>query len=260
MERKQLSKYYGVTRKLLGFWNDISQRETRLFWCQNEALETAIWLTEASPTQRQGIVMGSDRSLWERQCLKLATGTGKTVVMDMLIAWQALNKIANPKDVRFSKNILVIAPGITVYERLQVLLPENEDNFYQNFILVDSTMWEDLLQAKILVTNWHKLAPINEYYGHKVVKKGPENSEAFVRRVLPDFGNANNILIINDEAHHCHHPAQDEEKSEKEKATIWISGIDRIHDARGVLKTYDLSATPFKPTGKTNQGEQLYLS
>ncbi|OOP56281.1 MAG: hypothetical protein AYP45_09445 [Candidatus Brocadia carolinensis] len=248
----------GVTRKLLGFWNDISQRETRLFWCQIEALETAIWLTEAPPAQKQGIVIGSDGSLWERQCLKLATGTGKTVVMAMLIAWQALNKIANPKDIRFSKNILVIAPGITVYERLQVLLPENEDNFYQSFILVDSTMWQDLLQAKILVTNWHKLAPINENYGPKVVKKGPENSESFVRRVLPDFGNANNILIINDEAHHCHRPAQDEEKSEKEKATIWISGIDRIHDARGVLKAYDLTATPFKPTGKINQGEQLF--
>ncbi len=248
----------GVTKKLLQFWNNKSQRETRLFWCQIEALETAIWLTEAPPAQRQGIVIGSDGSLWERQCLKLATGTGKTVVMAMLIAWQALNKIANPKDTRFSKNILVIAPGITVRDRLQVLLPENRDNFYQSFMLVDSTMWQDLLQAKIMVTNWHNLAPINENYGPKVVKKGPESSEAFVRRVLPDFGNANNVLIINDEAHHCHRPAQDEEKLEKEKATIWISGIDRIHDARGVLKTYDLTATPFKPTGKSNQGEQLF--
>lgn len=248
----------GVTKKLLQFWNDKSQRETRLFWCQIEALETAIWLTEAPPAQKQGIIIGSDGSLWERQCLKLATGTGKTVVMAMLIAWQALNKLANPKDPRFSKNILVIAPGITVRDRLQVLLPENGDNFYQSFMLVDSTMWQDLLQSKILVTNWHNLAPINENYGPKVVKKGPEISEAFVRRVLPDFGNANNILIINDEAHHCHRPAQDEEKSEKEKATIWISGIDRIHDARGVLKAYDLTATPFKPSGKINQGEQLF--
>ena len=82
------------------------------------------------------------------------------------------------------------------------------------------------------------------------MKKGAESDEAFVRRVLSDFGNANNILIINDEAHHCHRPSQDEEKSEKEKATIWISGIDRIHNARGVLKAYDLTATPFKPTGK----------
>lgn len=248
----------GVTRKLLEFWNDKSQREQPLFWCQIEAIETAIWLTEASSVEKQGIDISNDGSRWQRECLKLATGTGKTVVMAMLIAWQALNKIANPKDPRFSKNILVVAPGITVRDRLQVLSPEKEDNFYQSFILVDSAMWQDLLQAKIAVTNWHNLAPINENYGPKVMKKGAESDEAFVRRVLSDFGNANNILIINDEAHHCHRPSQDEEKSEKEKATIWISGIDRIHNARGVLKAYDLTATPFKPTGKLNQGEQLF--
>ncbi|MBI4377525.1 MAG: DEAD/DEAH box helicase family protein [Nitrospinae bacterium] len=248
----------GVTRKLLEFWNEKSQREQPLFWCQIETVETAIWLTEASSSEKQGIDITNDGSRWQRECLKLATGTGKTVVMAMLIAWQALNKIANPKDPRFSKNILVVAPGITVRDRLQVLLPEKEDNFYQSFILVDSAMWQDLLQAKIAVTNWHNLAPINENYGPKVMKKGPESDEAFVRRVLSDFGNANNILIINDEAHHCHRPSHDEEKSEKEKATIWISGIDMIHNARGVLKAYDLTATPFKPTGKNNQGEQLF--
>ena len=248
----------GVTRKLLEFWNDKSQREQPLFWCQIEAVETAIWRTEASSAEKQGIDITNDGSQWQRECLKLATGTGKTVVMAMLIAWQALNKIANPKDPRFSKNILVVAPGITVRDRLQVLKPENKDNFYQSFILVDSAMWQDLLRAKIAVTNWHNLAPINENYGPKVMKKGTESDEAFVRRVLSDFGNANNILIINDEAHHCHRPSQDEDKAEKEKATIWISGIDRIHNARGVLKAYDLTATPFKPTGKNNQGEQLF--
>ena len=117
--------------------------------------------------------------------------------MAMLIAWQVLNKIANPKDARFSKHILIIAPGLTVRDRLQVLLPDNFDNFYQSFVLVDSIMWQDLLQAKIEVTNWHTLAPFNENYGPKVIKKGPESDEAFVRRVIPDFGNATNILIIN---------------------------------------------------------------
>ncbi len=249
----------GVTRRLLQFWNDKSQgRRWPFFWCQLEAIETAIWLTEASSAEKQGIEIPNDGSVWERQCLKLATGTGKTVVMAMLITWQALNKIANVKDTRFSKNILIIAPGLTVRDRLQVLLPQNPDNFYESFTLVDSTMWQELLQAKIVVTNWHTLAPVNENYGPKVVKKGPESEEAFVRRVLSDFGNASNILVINDEAHHCHRPSADEDESEKEKATIWVSGIDRIHNARGVLKTYDLTATPFKPTGRNNQGEQLF--
>jgi type III restriction enzyme len=246
----------GTTKKLLEYWNT-ADRENRLFWCQLEAVETAIWLTEANDAEKQGISIPSDGS-WERQCLKLATGTGKTVVMAMLICWQALNKIANPKDLRFTKQILIIAPGLTVRDRLQVLLPENQDNFYETFGLLDSGMWQDLLQAKIMVTNWHTLAPINENFGPKVEKRGPESDEAFVRRVLSDFNGAQNILVINDEAHHCHRPTPGEDVEEKEKATIWVSGIDRIHSARGVLRAYDLSATPFKPTGENNRSELLF--
>jgi len=248
----------GVTKRLLDFWHDASQRELPLFWCQFEAVETAIWLTEASDAEKQGIDIPADNGEWERQCLKLATGTGKTVVMAMIIAWQALNKMANPKDPRFSKHILIIAPGLTVRDRLQVLLPDNQNNYYQNFTLVDSTMWQELLQAKIEVTNWHTLAPYNENYGPKVIKKGPESDEAFVRRVLPDFGSAKNILIINDEAHHCHRPTGEEDQAEKDKATIWVSGIDKINRARGVLKAFDLTATPFRTAGRNVQSEQLF--
>ncbi len=247
----------GTTKKLLGHWYDRDQRQFPFFWCQLEAIETAIWLTEASPAEKQGIDIPSEND-WERQCLKLATGTGKTIVMAMLISWQALNKLANPKDARFSKNILIMAPGITVRDRLQVLLPSDPENYYQAFGIVPSFMWQELQGAKIQVTNWHALAPINENAGPKVVKKGPESDEAFVRRVLPDFGNAQNILVINDEAHHCHRPIEGEDASETEKATIWISGIDRIHNARGVLRTYDLSATPFRPSGHNNAGEALF--
>ncbi|MFA5857990.1 MAG: DEAD/DEAH box helicase family protein [Elusimicrobiota bacterium] len=248
----------GITKKLLDYWNDSTNREQPFFWCQLEAIETAIWLTEASPAEKQGIEIVNDGSLWERQCLKLATGTGKTVVMAMLITWQALNKLAYPKDPRFSKNILVIAPGLTVKDRLQVLYPQDNYNFYQSFNIIDSSMWQELLQAKIVVTNWHTLAPIDENSGPKVVKKGPESDEAFCRRVIPDFTDKN-ILVINDEAHHCHRPSEDEEdKEEKEKATIWVEGIDRINKFKGVLKAYDLTATPFKPTGKNNQTEQLF--
>jgi len=248
----------GTTRKLLEYWRDREQREYSLFFCQLEAVETAIWLTEASPSEKQGIDLPSEPEGWQRQSFKMATGSGKTVVMAMMIAWQALNKIASPTDIRFSKNILVIAPGLTVRDRLRVLKPEREDNFYQKFSIVPSSMWQELLQAKIVVENWHTLAPFNENYGPKVEKKGPESDEAFTRRVVPDFGNAKNILVINDEAHHCHRPSQEEDKEEQEKATIWISGIDRIHRARGVLRAFDLTATPFRPTGKNNRGEELF--
>lgn len=248
----------GTTRKLLEYWNDRDERQYPLFFCQLEAVETAIWLTEAAPSEKQGIDLPSEPEGWQRECFKMATGTGKTVVMAMLIAWQSLNKIANSTDKRFSKNILVIAPGLTVKDRLRVLKPERADNFYQNFNIVPSSMWQELLQTKIIVENWHTLAPTNENYGPKVVKKGPESDEAFTRRVVSDFGNAKNILVINDEAHHCHRPSQDEDAEEQEKATIWVSGIDRIHRARGVLYAFDLTATPFRPTGRNNRGEELF--
>ncbi len=256
--RNGYSNVTGITKKLLDYWTNSEERQYPFFFCQLEAVETAIWFTEASPSEKQGIEIPTQNEGWQRQCFKMATGTGKTVVMSMLIAWQALNKIANPKDARFSKNILIIAPGLTVRDRLRVLKPEREDNFYQRFNVVPSSMWQELLQAKIVVENWHSLAPINENYGPKVIKKGPESDEAFVNRVLSDFGNSQNILVINDEAHHCHRPSQMEDKTEKEKATIWISGIDRMNRARGLLCAYDLTATPFRPTGSNNRGEELF--
>lgn len=248
-----------VTKDLLEYWNNPDVRKFPPFFCQLEAVETAIWLIEASDAEKQGIEIPKDLDL-ERLCFKLATGTGKTVVMAMIIAWQALNKIANIRDTRFTKNILIMAPGITVKDRLQVLIPSNADNFYENFNVVPPDMWQDLLSAKIVITNWHNLAPIKENSGPKVMKKGPESDEAFVRRVLPEFDGAEEILVINDEAHHCHRPDPDaeEDKEESEKATIWVSGLDRLNVARGILKVLDLSATPFKPSGRNNTSEMLF--
>jgi len=249
----------GITRKLLEHWMTKRERgEIPLFWCQLEAIETAIWMLEAPVSDRTGIDVLRDEDLL-RYCFKLATGTGKTAVMGMMIAWQALNKLGNPQDSRFSKHILIVAPGITVRDRLQVLLPSAEGNVYDEFSLVPHTLLQELCspQVKILIRNWHTLAP-NDNEGPRVVKKGPESDEAFVRRVVPEFGTSKNILVINDEAHHCHRPTQDESKVEREEATIWISGLDRMHRAREVLRVYDLSATPFRPTGHLSRGEQLF--
>ena len=246
-----------TTKKLLNFWNDKEQREQNQtpFFCQFEAVETAIWLTESLASERQGIKIPSDGE-WVRECLKLATGTGKTVVMSMLITWHVLNKIANAKDSRFSKNILIIAPGITVRDRLLVLLPSNSENFYKDFRIVDEDMWRILLQAKIEITNWHNLAEKSDLNKKTVLKRGTESDEAFCRRVLEKFGDAKNILIINDEAHHCWR--SNENKDNDEKSTIWVSGLDKIHNARKIIKTYDLSATPFKPSGVGTQDEKLF--
>jgi type III restriction enzyme len=114
----------GMTARLLAHWNDTETRgDHRFFFCQLEAIETLIWLTEGSVADRQGIEIPGDGGPFQRLCAKMATGSGKTVVMAMLIAWQILNKVTYPTDRRFSKSVLVMAPGLTVKSRLQVLVP-----------------------------------------------------------------------------------------------------------------------------------------
>lgn len=246
-----------TTKRLLNFWKNSNEREQNQtpFFCQLEAVETAIWLVESLDSEKQGINIPKDGE-WVRECFKLATGTGKTVVMSMLITWNVLNKVANPRDARFSKNILIVAPGITVKDRLTVLFPSQEDNFYKEFRIVDDEMWKQLLQAKIVIMNWHNLTEKSDPKKNTVLKRGEESNEAFCKRVLKEFGDAKNILVINDEAHHCWRVNESTDKDEK--ATIWVEGLDKIHNARGILKTYDLSATPFRPTGVGKQDEKLF--
>ena len=248
-----------TTKKLLEFWKDSKERDQNQtpFFCQFEAVETAIWLTEGLDSDKQGIKLPKD-SDWIRECFKLATGTGKTVVMSMLIAWHVLNKISNPKDSRFSKNILIVTPGITVKDRLSVLLPSKEDNFYKTFRIVDDEMWKKLLQSKIVITNWHNLSEKTDEGKKNVVKRGTESDEAFCKRVIKEFGDAKNILVINDEAHHCWRVIEETKNENDEKATVWVNGLDKIHNARNIIKTYDLSATPFRPSGVGNQSEKLF--
>jgi type III restriction enzyme len=102
----------GITKRLLAYWQDPELWEDRrFFFCQLEAIETLIWLLEAPEAQKGGLDIPWDGGLFQRLCCKMATGTGKTIVMAMLIAWQALNKISYPQDARFSRNFLVIGRG-----------------------------------------------------------------------------------------------------------------------------------------------------
>src|SRR5579859_4989025 len=120
----------GISKRLLQHWLDPEQREyQRLFFCQLEAIETLIWLTEAPASERVGIDIPSDGGDFPRLCSKMATGSGKTILMAMLIAWQVLNKVTYPQDKRFSKNVFVVAPGLTVRNRLKVLQPADTQNY-----------------------------------------------------------------------------------------------------------------------------------
>ena len=261
-----------VTKKLLEHWNrEFELGERRYFWCQIEAIETLIWLVEAPDESKVGINL-KDKSDTDfiRACTKLATGTGKTVVISMVIAWHILNKVNNPKDIRFSKNILVMAPGITVRDRLKVLMPSEVGNYFEEFNIIPPTLKEYIYQGKVEILNWHAFSPKTKKNLPKVAQElmGDESDNAFVKRVLSEFSGTSPIVVINDEAHHCHKEQAEigkskedktDEEKENEESTIWIQGLERIHRVRGIITAYDLSATPFIPKGRTtNTGFELF--
>jgi type III restriction enzyme len=266
----------GINRtsaRLLEYWTR-PEREHRLFFCQVEALETIIYITEAAAKQGDRWIENRLREeneksnpLLYRIAFKMATGSGKTVVMAMLIAWQALNKFTNPQDARFSDAFLVATPGITIRDRLRVLLPNDPENYYRKHDILPPEMQQELCQAKIVITNFHQLKPRERIAAGKLTKEiltkgGPspftETLDQMVRRVCRSLGNKKNIVVINDEAHHCYRrrPEEDDEQKLKgderreaekrdEEARIWISGLEAIKDKIGVRSIYDLSATPF---------------
>ena len=149
----------GITKRLLQHWRDPEQRDPnrRFFFCQLEAIETLMWLTEAPASELVGIEIPGDGGPFQRLCCKMATGSGKTILMAMLIAWQVINKATYPQDKRYSKNILLIAPGLTVKKRLEVLFPTNPRNYYSEFQIIPPGLEDKLRQGRVLLHNWHKL-------------------------------------------------------------------------------------------------------
>jgi type III restriction enzyme len=261
-----------TTRRLLEYWTD-GNRERPLFFCQIEALETAIYLTECATKQGDAWIGNELQELAEdqnpglyRTAFKMATGSGKTVVMAMLIAWNTLNKQANTRDARFSDAFLVVTPGITIRDRLRVLLPESPDNYYRARDIVSATDLESLRQARIVITNFHSLQLREAQVASKTTKalltRGKENPfvethDQMVRRVCRSLGSKRQVMVLNDEAHHCyfHRVTSEEEalKGEERKeaelrdreARVWVTGLQAVARKIGVKVVYDLSATPF---------------
>lgn len=260
-----------VTLELLNHWWDpdkVSRRQYPFYFCQLEAIETLIWYAEAQAEYRQGIQVQGDGGPWERLCNKMATGSGKTTVMAMIITWQVLNALTYPKSPRkYSSAVFLVAPGLTVKSRLQVLMPGSVDNYYDSFDLCPSeAMRQKLNRADILIENWHTLMPLKAQ-DRSVVKKGKESDEAFTKRVLGKLAVHKDLLVINDEAHHAYRTPADVKISKAEaealgldldEATRWVEGLDRIHKTRRIARCYDLSATPFAPTGRTNTEAGLF--
>ncbi len=262
-----------TTARLLQYWTDPS-RDRKLFFCQIEAVESAIYVAEVASKYgdawianelRDANGVGGNPDLF-RIALKMATGSGKTVVMGMLIAWQALNKLASPQDARFTDAFLIVCPGITIRDRLRVLLPNDPESYYRQRDLLPPELLEQLERAKIVITNYHAFLPrergdaarlTKELLGAKQTGAFTETPDQVVRRVCRELGNKRGIIVINDEAHHCYRgrqPEQEEklkgdERKEAERreqeARVWLSGIEAVHRKMGVKSVYDLSATPF---------------
>ena len=248
----------GITKRLLEFWHTekADGRDYEFFFCQLEAIETLIWLKEAPANERVGVDIEGDGGKFERLCCKMATGTGKTYVMAMTIAWQILNKVIYPQDTRFSRNVFIVAPNLTVKSRLGVLYLDANDNYYEQNKIVPYDLLPKLRQGRVLIKNWHALMWESDEQIAKrksVDKRGAKSDKAWLREVLDnDMARSKNILVINDEAHHAWRSRLDVkgiDKKEKEMATCWVEGLDRIHKTQGILTCFDFSATPFAPSG-----------
>ncbi|HVR34501.1 MAG TPA: DEAD/DEAH box helicase family protein, partial [Methylomirabilota bacterium] len=265
------------TARLLQHWRHHRFGSVRPFFCQIEAVETAIWLTEVAAHLQTGKRLlehlasanrDSNPEL-QRLALKLATGSGKTTVMAMLIAWQTVNAARRPGSKHFTRGFLVVAPGLTIKDRLRVLQPNDPDSYYAGRELVPQDMLEDIKKAKIVITNYHafKLRERVELSaGGRALLKGRTGAELettetegqMIQRVLPDLMGMKNVLVLNDEAHHCYREKpkdpddedlKGDERKEAEKnneaARLWISGLEAVNRKLGLSRVIDLSATPF---------------
>jgi len=265
------------TARLLQHWRHHQFTGIRPFFCQIEAAEVAIWLTEVAPKAGKSgqrfldhLRDSNHESNPElmRMALKLATGAGKTTVMAMLIAWQTVNAVRHPGSSRFTRGFLIVAPGLTIRDRLRVLQPHDPDSYYASRELVPTDMLADLDRTKIVITNYHafKLRERTELSkGGRALLQGRgeelktlETEGQMLQRAMPDLMGLKNILVINDEAHHCYREKSGgdgegelagEEKVEAEKnrkiARLWISGLEIVRRKLGLIQVIDLSATPF---------------
>jgi type III restriction enzyme len=163
---------------------------------------------------------------------------------------------------------MIVTPGITIRDRLRVLLPNDPESYYRHRELVPADMLPDMDKAKIVITNYHAFKLRERVQISKIGRallKGRgeelntlETEGQMLQRVMPGLMSMKGIVVLNDEAHHCyrekaasHEEAdlkgedKDEAKKNNEAARLWISGIEIVKKKLGLNGVYDLSATPF---------------
>ena len=282
------------TARLLQHWRHHQFQSIRPFFCQVEAVETAIWLMEVAPkwgkkaekfwAHLKGANEQANPELM-RIALKLATGAGKTTVMAMLMAWQTVNAVRHPNSKQFSRGFLLVAPGITIRDRLRVLLPNDPESYYRTREIMPPDMLPDMDKAKIVLTNYHAFklrerislsagtrSALAGWRGEEV--KTVESEGQMLQRVMPELMGFKNIVVLNDEAHHCYRERVSDAEAETENdlkgeekvaakeaneaARLWIRGIEAVKHKLGLNMVYDLSATPFFLRGSGYQEGSLF--
>jgi len=263
-----------ATQRLLTHWRHHAFQTVRPFFCQIEAVETIIWLTEVAPRDRrhdkfrlhlQGANEQANPALF-RLAMKMATGSGKTTVMAMLIAWQTVNAVRTPNSNRYSRGFLIVTPGITIKDRLRVLQPNDPDSYFRYRELVPADMLPDIDRAKIVILNYHAFKPRETLeisktgrsllQGHDAPPVTTESDGQMLKRAADELMGFKGVVVLNDEAHHCYRekaisdedlPPEDREeaKANREAARLWIAGLEAVKRTLGITALYDLSATPF---------------
>ena len=264
----------GVTPRvhhLLEYWS----REgsvMRPFWCQRDAVETLIWLFDAGrthdPAAHAAICdhLAQVNRRWNagipRVAVKMATGTGKTNLMAMLGLWWAAKHPGRHLD------FLILTPGLTIRDRLQVLAN------------IDSEVWEsvaprgfdrDVKRMRWTIINFQAFQRQStlEVGGKTASRKekrllyGPgrkpdldswrESEVEMLDRLLKNHRAGGSLVVINDEAHHCYtlqgvdlaEGAVDvDEKEERKRAELWFGALRALRAADRLAQVFDLSATP----------------
>ncbi len=288
------------TARLLQHWRHHPFHSIRPFFCQIEAVETAIWLAEIAPKQGlrgrkflDWLAASNEQANPElfRIALKLATGAGKTTVMAMLIAWQVINAVRYPASKLFTKGFLLVAPGITIKDRLRVLFPNDPDSYYKKNELVPDEYLPALGKAAIVITNYHAFKLRERLSisatGRALLKgRGPdlqtlETDGQMLQRIMPELMGMKKVMVLNDEAHHCYcerplgdgafvddkgeklvgdalKDAKAQAKKDNEAARLWISGLETVKRKLGIRTVYDLSATPFFLAGSGYREGSLF--
>lgn len=272
-----------TSKALLNWWfntphlweqTDGTMSEFQYYFAQREAIETIIYLYEVKSVKNEVDLIGFDSSgvvsrgmfdeNWRRFVIKMATGTGKTKVMSLAIAWSFFHRLYE-QDSELSRNFLVIAPNIIVLDRLyhdfqglriffqDPVIPDNgfRGNNWRNDFQLTLHVQDEVRTTRptgnIFLTNIHRVyssdqlppSPSDDnsmdYFLGKKPTGETTNSKADLGDIVRDI---DELMILNDEAHHVHDPRM-----------AWFKSIEDIHNrllqkGSELSLQVDVTATP----------------